>query len=368
MDKLLFTPGPLTTSATVKQAMLTDVGSRDARFIQVVREIREQLVALAGGAPPEWTAVPMQGSGTFAVESVLSSVVPADGRLLVLSNGAYGRRMGQIAKVHRLPHRLVAVPENEPITVELVRRELAQGPPSHVAVVHSETTTGVVNPVEAIGAEVKARGAVLIVDAMSSFGGIPLDVPAAGIDFLISSANKCIEGVPGFGFVIARRALVEAAAGRARTLSLDLAAQLRGLDDNGQFRFTPPTHALLAFHRALVELAEEGGIAARARRYHENARLLVDGMERLGFRTFLPASPHRGYIITSFHCPAHRAWSFDDFYARLSARGLVIYPGKVSEADCFRIGTIGRLAARDVEALLAAVAAVAREMGFFEEA
>jgi 2-aminoethylphosphonate-pyruvate transaminase len=355
-DKRLFTPGPLTTSLTVKQAMLHDLGSRDATFMNVVKEIRASLVTLAGASEPEWAAVPMQGSGTFAVESVLTTLVPDDGELLVLANGAYGRRMGQIARTAKLPHRVVEIDERHAVTPELAKEALGRA--THVAVVHSETTTGVVNPVDAIGAVVKGR--TFIVDAMSSFGGIPLDVPAAGIDVLVSSANKCIEGVPGFGFVVGRRALIAAAAGRARSMSLDLSAQLRGLDDNAQFRFTPPTHSLLAFHRALAELREEGGIAARAARYRANAELLVAGMARLGFETFLPAG-ERGYIITSFRYPKDPKWRFENFYARLSERGFVIYPGKVSDADCFRIGTIGRLAPGDVEELLAAVAEVQRE-------
>jgi 2-aminoethylphosphonate-pyruvate transaminase len=357
-DKLLFTPGPLTTSAGVKQAMQHDLGSRDAAFINVVREIRAQLVGLAGASEPEWTCIPLQGSGTFSVEAALTTLVPDDGELLILANGAYGRRMGEIARVAKLPHRLVLIDERNAVTPEVAQRELGRA--THVAVVHSETTTGVVNPIAAIGEAV--RGRAFIVDAMSSFGGIPLDVRSAGIDVLVSSANKCIEGVPGFGFVLARRALIEAAHGRARSLSLDLSAQLRGLDQNAQFRFTPPTHALLAFHRALVELREEGGIEARARRYRTNAELLTAGMAKLGFQTFLPDG-ERGYIITSFRYPKHPAWRFEQFYAALSERGFVIYPGKVSDADCFRIGSIGQLHASDVEALLAAVADVLRGSG-----
>jgi 2-aminoethylphosphonate-pyruvate transaminase len=347
-DKLLFTPGPLTTSLTVKQAMLTDLGSRDAAFINVVKEIRAELVRLAGRGEPEFTAVPMQGSGTFAVEAALSSLVPDDGKLLILANGAYGRRMAQIAAVARIPHRLITVPEHRAVLASDVE---ITADITHVAVVHSETTTGIVNPIESYDLE----GRVFIVDAMSSFGGIPMRAP----DVLVSSANKCIEGVPGFGFVIGRRALIEK--GRARSVSLDLAAQLEGLDRNGQFRFTPPTHALLAFHRALAELREEGGVEARARRYRNNAEIMIAGMTRLGFELFLPPE-HRGYIITSFRYPANPRWKFADFYERLSRRGFVIYPGKVSDADCFRIGSIGRLYAKDVEALLGAVEEVMKEL------
>ena len=360
---LLFTPGPLTTSPGVKEAMLVDVGSRDATFIRVVREIRQRLVALAQATEPDWTAIPMQGSGTFTVEALLSSVVPERGRLLVISNGAYGRRMAQIARVAGIPHVEVAIPEVESITPHAVVDALSRHwTTTHVAMVHSETTTGLVNPVEAIGPLVQQAGVSFLVDAMSSFGGIPLDVPGAGIDFLVSSANKCIEGVPGFGFVIARRAALAASVGSARSLSLDLHAQLDGLERAGQFRFTPPTHALLAFHRALDELAAEGGVEGRARRYRDNATVLANGMEELGFEPLLPRDG-RGYIITSYRYPTHAAWRFEELYSRLAERGFVIYPGKVSDADCFRIGTIGRLFPRDVAALLVAISHVLRDMG-----
>jgi 2-aminoethylphosphonate-pyruvate transaminase len=340
-DKLLFTPGPLTTSLSVKQAMLHDLGSRDAAFIRVIREIRDELVSLAGGNEPEFTCVPMQGSGTFAVEATLSSLVSDSGRLLIVANGAYGRRMAQIAAVQRIPHRVVTVPESRAILPEDL--DLSDDI-THVAVVHSETTTGIVNPIE----KYDLKGRVFIVDAMSSFGGVPMP----RVDVLVSSANKCIEGVPGFAFVVGRRALLEK--GCARTVSLDVAAQLKGLDDNGQFRFTPPTHSLLAFHQALKELKDEGGVEGRARRYQANAEILIAGMTKLGFELFLPPE-NRGYIITSFRYPKDPNWNFQKFYSQLSDRGFVIYPGKVSDADCFRIGSIGRLYPKDVEALLAAV-------------
>jgi 2-aminoethylphosphonate-pyruvate transaminase len=349
-DKLLFTPGPLTTSLSVKQAMLRDLGSRDAAFIRIVKEIRAELVRLAGGSEPSFTAVPMQGSGTFAVESALSCLV--DGKLLILSNGAYGRRMGQIAAVHGLSHEVVTVPEHRAI----LSSDFTVGTDiTHIAVVHSETTTGIVNPIESYD----KKGRVLIVDAMSSFGGVPVTVQGADFDVLVSSANKCIEGVPGFGFVIGKRSLLQK--GKARSLSLDLAAQLKGLDDNGQFRFTPPTHSLLAFHRALEELREEGGIEGRASRYRQNAEILIAGMTKLGFELFLPPE-HRGYIITSFRYPKNPNWKFEAFYSQLSGRGFVIYPGKVSDADCFRIGSIGRLHPADMQALVSAVDDVMKEL------
>jgi 2-aminoethylphosphonate-pyruvate transaminase len=357
-NKLLFTPGPLTTSDAVKAAMLRDAGSRDRGFLEVVREIRRRLLALGGAEAGGYECVLMQGSGTFAIESVISSAVPRDGRLLVLVNGAYGRRITQIARVHGIEVETLEVAENRTIDPAAVEEKLAAFPATHVAVIHCETTTGIVNPIEAIGAMVAHAGAAFVVDAMSSFGAIEIDLKAAQADFLISSANKCIEGVPGFGFVLARREPLMAAKGQARTLSLDLHAQWAGLESDGQFRFTPPTHVLLAFHQALLELEAEGGVAGRAARYRRNHETLSAGMARMGFEAYL-APEDQSYIITTYRYPADPGFRFEEFYARLSEMGFIIYPGKLSQAPCFRIGTIGRLDAGDIERLLDAIGAVA---------
>jgi 2-aminoethylphosphonate-pyruvate transaminase len=362
-DPLLFTPGPLTTSLSVKQAMLHDMGSRDPGFLAAVAEIRSTLLSLAGADPEAFTAVPIQGSGTAGVEATIGTALPTNGHLLVLINGAYGKRIAQIAAVLRIAHTAVSFPEDEPVSPAAVAEALRREPAiTHVAVVHCETTSGILNPVEAIGAAVRSQGRSLIVDAMSSFGAVPLDMEAAGVDFLVFSANKCIEGVPGFAIVIARQEALAACEGRARSLSLDLYGQWRELDRSGQFRFTPPTHALLAFRQALRELDDEGGVAGRAARYAANHRALLAGMRALGFTAYL-APEHQGPIITSFRYPPHPAFDFATFYAGLSARGYLIYPGKLSAADCFRIGTIGRLFPADIAALLAAVAATLAEMG-----
>ncbi len=360
--KLLFTPGPLTTSETVKQAMLRDLGSRDAEFLEIVSRIRRRLLELGNASEGSYEAVLMQGSGTFAIESTISSMVPATGKLLVAINGAYGRRMAKIATVLRIPLREVVFPEAEPVEIARVRDELAADPAvTHVATVHCETSTGILNPVAELGQIVREEGRAFIVDAMSSFGGIPVDVAGSGIDFLISSANKCIQGVPGFGFVLARRKLLGEAEGRARSLSLDLVAQWKGLEADGQFRFTPPTHALLAFSRALAELEAEGGVPGRAARYAANHRALMQGMERLGFDPYLPPE-HRSHIITAFRFPADVNFDFTEFYRQLSSLGFVIYPGKVSDANCFRIGTIGHIFPQDVQELLAAIHGTLGEM------
>lgn len=361
-DQILFTPGPLTTSRTVKQAMLRDLGSRDFAFIELVQEIRSRLVGLGEANPAQYTAILMQGSGTFGIESVLSSTVPRTGKLLVLVNGAYGRRMVQMAQVLGIDVTELAFPENSPIEPAAVEMVLTTDPSlTNVAVVHCETTTGILNPVQELGDVVMRHGAVYFVDAMSSFGAVPLNLAQSHIDYLVSSANKCIEGVPGFSFILARTERLLATQGYARSLSLDLLAQYKGLEANGQFRFTPPTHALLAFHQALLELEVEGGVAGRAARYRRNYETLLAGMRSLGFQEYLEPA-HQGTIITSFRYPEHPNFHFEEFYSRLNDLGYTIYPGKVSDADCFRIGHIGRIFESDTRDLLRAIREVLTTM------
>jgi 2-aminoethylphosphonate-pyruvate transaminase len=305
----------------------------------------------------------MQGSGTFGVESVVSSTVPRDGKLLVVANGAYGERIARMAEMAGIETRVLRYPEDAPACADDVAAAL-QGDASitTAAVVHCETTTGLLNPIAEIGAAVRAQGRTFVVDAMSSFGAIPIDIEEWGIDYLVSSANKCIEGVPGFSFVIARRKALLSTDGQARSLSLDLLDQWRGFEKNGQFRFTPPTHALLAFAQALRELDAEGGVPARGARYAANHDALMRGMCALGFRPVLRPEV-QSYIITSFYYPDHPAFDFGAFYNGLSDRGMIIYPGKLTDVDSFRIGTIGRIFAADLRQLVAAIREVLEEMG-----
>jgi len=361
-EKVLFTPGPLTTSRTVKQAMLRDLGSRDVEFIQLVGEIRRRLLELGGVAKGDYVAIIMQGSGTFSLEAVMSSTIPPEGKLLVIVNGAYGPRIAQIARVLRIDVARLDYPEDcQPDLQEIEAALAADDTITHVAVVHCETTTGIINPIKEIGALVKQFGRRYYVDAMSSFGAVPLNLAAAGIDYLVTSANKCIEGVPGFGIILAKREALLETEGWARSLSLDLLAQWKGLEANGQFRFTPPTHALIAFHQALVELGEEGGVEARAARYWANHQMLRAGMREMGFEEYLRPED-QGYIITSFRYPTHPNFDFNKFYQLLNEKDTVIYPGKAGDADCFRIGTIGRIFPADVRALLAAIRETLKEL------
>lgn len=364
MDKLLFTPGPLTTSKTVKAAMQRDLGSRDFEFIETIKYIRTQLLKTGGVSTEDgYESVIIQGSGTFGIESVISSAVPADGHLLVIINGVYGERISRMAEIHQLRHSRLVFAENEITDPVVVENFLAENKEiTHVAVVHCETTTGIINPIHEIGQLCAAHGKIYIVDAMSSFGAYPVNLQESGISFLISSSNKCIEGVPGFSFVIARREALRSCEKNVRTMSLDLYAQWKGLESNGQFRFTPPTHALLAFAQALTELEQEGGVAGRAKRYHENYHTLAAGMQQLGFREYL-LPEQRGYIITCFHYPDDPAFDFNEFYESLNQKGFVIYPGKLSKVDCFRIGNIGRIDRENILRLLHAITEILSEKG-----
>ncbi|MFT4690504.1 MAG: 2-aminoethylphosphonate-pyruvate transaminase [Limisphaerales bacterium] len=362
-DKLLFTPGPLTTSLTVKQAMLRDLGSRDAAFIRVVEEIRERLLAI-GQVSKEagYEAIPMQGSGTFGIEATLGSVIHRGGKLLVVINGAYGARIQAIAERLEIECVAMRVAENTIPSAEQLHETLLNDVDiTDVAVVHCETTTGIMNPVEELGQVVHELGRTYIVDAMSSFGAVPLDLAAARIDYLISSANKCIEGVPGFSFVIANRANLMAGKGSARSMSLDLYAQWESLEKSGQFCFTPPTHTMLAFLEALQELDGEGGVIGRAKRYRENHVTLIRGMRELGFREYIDPEL-QGWIITAFRYPEDPAFQFEEFYEQLSQRGMLIYPGKLTAEECFRIGNIGRIAVEEMNALLTAIRETLAEM------
>lgn len=362
-DKLLFTPGPLTTSPTVKQAALRDLGSRDFEFINLVRDIRRRLVALGEVDEEQYTAVLVQGSGTYGLEAVVSSTIPPEGKLLVLVNGAYGKRVAKLARVLKIPTQTLDYAENQlPDPTDVARALSADPQISMVSICSCETTSGIFNPVEEVGEVVHQAGRTYFVDAMSDFGARSIPLDRCHIDYLVSSANKCIEGIPGFAFVLARREALQQIHGWARSLSLDLLAQHRGLEQDGQFRFTPPTHTLLAFHQALKELEQEGGVAGRARRYQDNHRTLVAGMRGMGFVEYLPEEL-QGHIITSFRYPDTPRWDFEAFYALLNEEGYVIYPGKVGDAPCFRIGSIGRIFPDDVRDLLAAIQRALERMG-----
>ncbi|MDH3716053.1 MAG: 2-aminoethylphosphonate--pyruvate transaminase [Gammaproteobacteria bacterium] len=361
-DPWLLTPGPLTTSASVKSAMLNDWGSRDSAFIAINAQMREQLVALAGGEGTH-VCVPLQGSGTFTVEATIGTLVPSDGKAAILINGAYGQRIARICDYYARRYVTLESAEDVPNDPAALDRLLAQDAEiTHVVAVHCETTSGILNPIEAIAETTARHGRALIIDAMSAFGALAIDAAEVAFDALVASSNKCLQGVPGMGFAIIRRAALEACAGNSPSLSLDLHAQWTAMEGNGQWRFTPPTHVIVAFHKALQEHAQEGGVAGRHRRYQHNLDVLVQGMRDLGFVTLLPDELQAPIIVT-FHVPDEANFVFEKFYARLVDRGYVIYPGKLTVADTFRIGCIGELGEAEIHGALQAIADVLAEMG-----
>lgn len=361
-DPLLLTPGPLTTSRTVKAAMIHDWGSRDANFIEINRSVLKRLAAIANGQDG-WVTVPMQGSGTFAVEAMLTTLVPKNGEVLVLINGAYGKRAKRILDIAGRRTHVHETAEDMPPDLEKIDALLTATPSiTHVFSVHCETTTGILNPIAQIGAIAARHGKAYLVDSMSAFGALPVDVRAMHIDALAASSNKCIEGVPGLGFVICRREALERCSGNATSLVLDLHDQWTNLENTGQYRFTPPTHVIVAFHQALEEFDAEGGVAGRGARYRNNCRILVDGMRALGFQPLLPDA-RQAPIIVTFRMPDDPRFVFQHFYDSLKARGYVIYPGKLTIAESFRIGCIGRIGEPEMRAAVAAIGDVLNEMG-----
>jgi len=362
-DKRLFTPGPLLTAYETKAAMQRDLGSRDVEFMDTIKYIRTKMLDVAGISTEEFTMIPLQGSGTFSVEAAIMTMVPkSGGKLLLCVNGSYGMRMIEIAKYSNIDVVVIRGKEENKLNVDEVKKALIADPTiTNVAMVHCETSSGVIHPIHEVAEVVRehAPQATFLVDAMSSFGVFPIDM--SNIDFLVTSANKCIEGIPGFGIVIARKEKLLQCKGNCRSLSLDIVEQYLGLEKNGQFRFTPPTHAILGFKKAVELWEAEGGVEGRSQRYKQNRSILRVGMKEMGFKEFL-SEDHEGYIITSFFFPSDPNFDFVTFYSKLNAMDQVIYPGKVTDADCFRIGNIGDLKPEDMQHLLVCIKKVCGDM------
>ena len=358
-DPILLTPGPLTTSPATRQAMLRDWGSWDAAFNRMTSEICRDLLAIVSGQK-DFVCVPMQGSGTFSVEAALGSLVPRDAVVLVPNNGAYCTRLLKILERLGVASVELQFRDDEPASVARIEEMFRLEPRiTHVAQVHLETSVGLLNPLDEIAALCKQHGKSLIVDAMSSFGALPIDVSKGGIDAVISASGKCLEGVPGMGFVIVRRALLEASAGNSRSLALDLHDQYAYMVKTTQWRFTPPTHVVAALRAALDQFSAEGGQTARGARYRSNCAALIDGMASLGFKPFLDAAVQAPVIVT-FHAPQDPAYDFKRFYEAVRDAGYVLYPGKLTEVETFRVGCIGAI---DANEMVNAVAAIGRALG-----
>ena len=361
-DSKLLTPGPLTTSQETKLAMLYDWGSRDTDFIEINRRFRKQLLEMAS-AEPTHVCVPMQGSGTFIVEAVLGSLIPPEGKALILINGAYGRRMTKMMDYLKREYLVHETPEDTvPILTQLDSTLARDSKISHVLVVHCETTSGILNPIDEIADIVARHARSLLIDAMSAFGAIPLEANQIRFDAVMASSNKCLEGIPGMGFALIRKDALERSKGNAHSLSLDLYDQWKNMETTSQWRFTPPTHVIVAFDKALQQFLEEGGVIGRNKRYVENCRILIDGMSRLGFETLLPPQLQAPIIIT-FKMPEDPKFDFSDFYERVKEKGFVLYPGKLTVAPSFRIGCIGHLFEDDMRQALGAIEKTMGEMG-----
>ncbi len=362
-EPYLLTPGPLTTAYEVKEAMLKDWGSWDKDFRDLTKKLRKNLLSLLGPRKNLYDCVPIQGSGTFAVESMLGTFIPKDGKLLVLANGAYGLRAAQTMDYLNRDYHLLDkgdyLPPRGSEVADILENDKAI---THVLVIHCETSSGILNPLEEIGAVVKSAGRKLLIDSMSAFGAVPIDPEKIDFEAMVSSANKCIEGVPGFGFVFAKLSALEAAKGNCHSLSLDVEAQWTAMEKSGQWRFTPPTHVVAAFLTALEIHEEEGGVAGRGARYANNRDVMVSGMRDLGFETLLDKrwlSP----IIVTFFCPADQAFEFAKFYDLMKSEGYIIYPGKLTVVDSFRIGCIGRMDAYVMKGVVSAAKKALEMMG-----
>ena len=362
-EPYLLTPGPLTTAYEVKEAMLKDWGSWDEDFRDLTKKLRKNLLSLLGPRKNLYDCVPIQGSGTFAVESMLGTFIPKDGKLLVLANGAYGLRAAQTMDYLNRDYHLLDkgdyLPPRGSEVAGILENDKAI---THVLVIHCETSSGILNPLEEIGVVVKSAGRKLLIDSMSAFGAVPVDPEKIDFEAMVSSANKCIEGVPGFGFVFAKLSALEAAKGNCHSLSLDVEAQWSAMEKSGQWRFTPPTHVVAAFLTALEIHEEEGGVAGRGARYTNNRDVMVSGMRDLGFETLLDErwlSP----IIVTFFCPADRAFEFTKFYDLMKSEGYIIYPGKLTVVDSFRIGCIGRMDAHVMKGVVFAAKKALETMG-----
>jgi 2-aminoethylphosphonate-pyruvate transaminase len=361
-DPILLTPGPLTTSLETKQAMLRDWGSWDASFNAITASICEDLVAVVHGEESH-VCVPLQGSGTFSVEAAIANVVPRDGKVLVPQNGAYCQRIVKILKYLGRAHAAIDIAEDRVATGALVEEALVRDPAiTHVAQVHCETGTGILNPLADIAQACARQKRGLIVDAMSSFGAIDIDVSQHPIDALVAASGKCIEGAPGMGFVIVKRAVLEKSQGNSHSLAMDLHDQWTYMQKTTQWRFTPPTHVVAAFRAALDQFKAEGGTPARGARYRANCDALVDGMATLGFRTFLARNVQAPVIVT-FHAPPDPAYTFKAFYEKVKGRGYILYPGKLTQVETFRVGCIGAIDANEMRNVVTAVAETLREMG-----
>ena len=361
-DAILLTPGPLTTTLRTKLAMLRDWGSWDTDFIAITTELRRQLLAIVHGEGSH-VVVPLQGSGTFSVEAAVATVVPRDGHVLVLDNGAYCKRLGKLATLMGRRTTIMEHAEDQPVSVTALDAKLREDTSiTHVGFIHCETGTGVLNPLQAVSEVCARHGKGLIIDAMSSFAALPIDAREIRFDALVAASGKCLEGVPGMGFVFLRKSVLAGCEGNSHSLAMDLFDQHAYMEKTGQWRFTPPTHVVAALAEALRQFVEEGGQSARLARYTDNCRTLIDGMAALGFKPFIEPALQAPIIVT-FHAPADPAYRFRPFYEATKQRGFILYPGKLTQVETFRVGCIGAIGRNEMMQAVSAIGDAMSELG-----
>jgi 2-aminoethylphosphonate-pyruvate transaminase len=361
-DKILLTPGPLTTTLRTKLAMLRDWGSWDSDFNDVTARVRRSLLRILHGEDSH-VVVPLQGSGTFSVEAAVATIVPRDGHVLVLDNGAYCKRAARLTSLMGRTCTVMGFDEATQVSAAALEEKLAADKTiSHVILIHCETGAGVLNPLQAVADVCARHGKGLIVDAMSSFGALPIDARETKFDALVAASGKCLEGVPGMGFVFIRKAILEGCAGRSQSLAMDLHDQHAYMEKTGQWRFTPPTHVVVALAEAIAQFEAEGGQPSRLARYTQNYQTLIHGMSRLGFMPFLDPAIQAPIIVT-FHAPGDARYDFKTFYAQARQRGFILYPGKLTQVETFRVGCIGAIGPNEIEQAVQAVALALEDMG-----
>lgn len=364
---ILFTPGPLMTSETVKEAMMTDYAGRDRRFMDAVKSVRADLLSIVGLDAKEWVCILQQGAGSMGIEAAISTIFPAKGgKYLLINSGKYSEKQGYIVEKLKLPMVMLTVGEGKELDMGALEAIIRANPDiTNVGLVQHETSTGMVYPAEQVARVVRRElpNAKIIIDGISAFAGIECDYSKA-CDVLVAAPNKCLHSVPGISIIIARRALIEASKGQARSATLDLSMQLQAFDKSGQFAITPPVHVVMALQQAIVEYKRDGGLAGRKKSYRAKARLVRQAVREMGFTLFLDDSkPCCADVVVCVDMPTDPRWNFMKFYTYLNERGLIIYPGKASHAETFRFGIIGHVSMQDFDTLMKCSKEALKSMG-----
>ncbi|MFC5602748.1 2-aminoethylphosphonate aminotransferase [Sporosarcina koreensis] len=361
---ILLNPGPATTSDTVKFAQIVpDICPRESEFGEIMRFVSSELTNLVADSE-DYTTVPFGGSGTAAVEAILSSVMN-DGLIVIINNGAYGKRMCEIAEAYGLDWVEYGSPVDQPIQLDqlqlFIQKQLR--PVSYLAVVHNETTTGLLNDIESIGSICKENKLTMMVDAMSSFAAIPIQMNRMNISYLAASSNKNLQGMAGISFVVAKKDEVEKEKKiMPANYYLNLYAQYKHFKETGQMRFTPPVQTMYALQQAIVELKEEG-VNERYERYSHCWETLIAGIKKLGL-THLVAPEHHSKIVTAIVEPACEGYNFESMHDYFYTNGITIYPGKLKDLNSFRVANIGDLTKDDIELFLTLLETYLQRIGF----